>query len=635
LFTIPGKPKLSLAQVRDRSNRNVVPIEVNQILARIFKPLKRIHGNSLRTHGLRVKAKYPLTRATLRRYLDFIHKLQLVGPDVELLENLYSGDLVWDEIKSITPEPAQECFDIEVCNTHNFLLDGIISHNSTNLSRSEVLEAISRPYFQILYVAPLQQQSYRYSTLYLSEAISSCDYAIKLQKGDEELGDGKIVKSVAHKAFSNGAGIQMSYAKTSPDRARGITADMIDFDEVQDHLADHVPIVKESLSNSAWGICRYTGTAKTTDNLIDHLFNQSSMSEWTCKCSACGHYNQPTKDNDVLRMIHIDGPVCTKCRKKGLIRVLDIRKGFYVAGKPDRENEFLGLHVPQIVVPAIVFSPRRWQRLIRKVLKLPPSIIYTEILGISSDVGVRLISQENIDECCTLGTHVECRSLINTYLWRVVAIDWGISEITSYTVVAVIGFSQQGTYDVLFAKRYVGQDIEEIIADICRIYAAYQCHYASADFGVGFTNNKMLSNRGLQVIQIQYVTQNVFMTFNPMHGQARWMVDRNTALSTMFFGIRNKNIRFCAVEDSKEYTVDLLSPYESVNEESAGIVKKRFLRDPSRPDDFAHSLTFGLLVLMYLVDDQLLKIRPDHAIPNGFPEDGVSYDVISQMSGRD
>lgn len=507
---------------------------------------------------------------------------------------------------------------------------------STNLSRSEVLEAISIPHFQILYVAPLQQQSYRYSTLYLSEAINSCDLAQAMQRSDGELGEGKVVKSVSHKAFSNGSGIQMTYAKTSPDRARGITADMIDFDEIQDQLSDNIPVIAESLSNSSWGISRYTGTAKTTDNVAEHFFRQSSMSEWTIKCPACGHQNMPTKDNDVLQMIHVSGPVCTRCRKKGVITVLNVRTGSFVAAHPSREKEFLGMHIPQIVVPAIVEDPRRWARLIRKVLKLPPSIIYTEILGISSDVGIRLISQEDIDECSTLGTHVACRDSIDKYSYRVVAIDWGISEITSYTVASVIGISQQGSYDVIFGKRYVGQDIEEIINDICHIYNAYRCHYASADFGVGFTNNAMLRNRGLQVIQIQYVTQNTFMTFSPMHGQARWMVDRNTALSTMFFGIRNRNIRFCAKEDSKEYTVDLLSPYESVNEESAGIVKKRFLRDPTRPDDFAHSLTFGMLVLMYLVDDHLLKVKPDHALPEGvFPEDGVGYDVVSQMTGRE
>ena len=52
---------------------------------------------------------------------------------------------------------------------------------SMNLSRSEVLDMLTIPHFQILFVAPLQSQTQRYSTLYLKEAIGSCSTAVALQ----------------------------------------------------------------------------------------------------------------------------------------------------------------------------------------------------------------------------------------------------------------------------------------------------------------------------------------------------------------------------------------------------------------------------------------------------------------------
>ena len=507
---------------------------------------------------------------------------------------------------------------------------------SLGLSRSEVMAAASIQHFQILYVSPLQQQSQRYSLMYLSEAISSFSVARELQSSEAELQEGPVVKSVAHKAFSNGSGIQLTYSKTSPDRARGIMADMIDFDEVQDQLADHIPIISESITGSTrFGIRRFTGTARTTDNIIEVLRQQSTMSEWAIRCPACGYWNIPDRDHNVLDMIHTSGVVCSHCRRvKGMITKLDVRVGEWVHARPEMEREFLGFHIPQIIIPAIVEDPNRWYRLVSKVLHLPPALIYPEILGLAYDTGVRLITQEDIDKVSDLPSHVDLHKWLGKYQYIALGIDWGISEVTSYTVATVVGVTINLQYDVLFGKRYVGQDISEIIDDLERMYRSYKCSFVAPDFGVGFTNNQLLKQRKLSVIQIQYVVQNTFLRFNEMHGVARWMVDRNTALSSTFFGIRSGRIHFPAIPDSKNYTGDLLSPYEHVYEESSGISKKKFLRDPNRPDDFCHALTFALMTLMYVMDDDMLKIAPEHA-PDyegaEFPVDGANIDMISQL----
>jgi hypothetical protein len=580
-----------------------------------------------------------ISRAEVAEIVDAAQEMD--GKERQLFKDIRRSDILPDMFKirgvpySLQDYPQfRALYDQDFVQKIIFLCGRQIS-KSTNLSRSEVLEGISIPHFQILYVAPLQQQTQRYSNLYLSEAISSCPFARSMQSNDRELGESKIVKAVHHQSFANGSGIQLTYAKTSPDRARGITSDMVDFDEVQDQLADNIPIITESLSNSEWGIQRFTGTAKTTDNVIQYLFNQSTMSEWAMRCNSCGHWNIPTQENNVLDMIHVKGTVCVKCRKKGLIRPLDLHAGMWLHASPKLENEFLGLHIPQIVVPALVYDPSRWVRVINKVLKLPPSIILTEVLGISSDTGVRLISQSDIDAVSDLGSHEELQHVSNKYAYRVLGIDWGISEITSYTVATVVGVTHNGNYHVLFGKRYVGMDPEEVIHDIVRMARAYKADYLAPDFGVGFTNNALLRNRDMQVVQIQYVTQNRFLNYGELHGIPRWMVDRNTALSCTFYAIRNDRVHFPNVEQSKEYTVDLLSPYESQTEVSSGIVKKHFLRDPNRPDDFCHALTFAMMVLMHLTDDDLLTLKPESAgdyAGREFPEEGTPYDVVSQLN---
>jgi hypothetical protein len=495
---------------------------------------------------------------------------------------------------------------------------------TTNLSRSEVLDCVQLRNFQILYVAPLQSQANRYSSTYLREAIHTCPLAMALQAGGrasegikEAVGDGAIIKTVGHQAFANGSAIQMMYAKTSADRARGITADRIDFDEIQDHFLEHIPVISESIANSDWGgFRRFTGTAKTCDNAIEHLWRQSSQAEWVVKCQACNHHNVPDREG-APKMLGKTGPCCGKCGKP-----VDVRTGELVHAKPDRPALFTGVHVPQIVVPAIACNPAKWGALLDKVSKaISDAFIYTEVFGVSHDMGARLISQEDIDKASCLGTHSDIRAKLPQYLHIVLGVDWGIAEITSFTTTCVTGVTAEGELHVLFGKRYMGMNMEEVIQDVVRTYHSYKCDICTPDFGVGFTNNTLLVNRGLPVAQIQYTRQNQLMKYHEVCGIPRWTVDRNTALTMVFWGIKHGKIKFPDKTESSNYTCDILSPYEHVIEESSGMRTKSFRRDPSKPDDFCHALTFAALGAMKLSGDSMLNLVPESA-----PFEPVNHD---------
>lgn len=496
---------------------------------------------------------------------------------------------------------------------------------SSNLSRSEVMDMVQIPNFQVLYVAPLKQQSDRYAQMYLKDAINSCVPARLLQSPDAcHLEEGPIMKSVSHQAFLNGSGIQTMYAKTSADRARGITADRIDYDEIQDQLIDHLPIIAESVSNSEWMVQRYCGTAKTTDNTIEHLWRRSSMSEWGVTCEHCNHVNIPSKDGNVLAMIHVSGPVCARCRKP-----IDPKTGTLIHGRPDKARSFLGIHVPQIFVPAVYTSPTKWAKLIDKVIRLPEALVYTEILGISHDAGLRLITQEDIDRASILGSHEELRAKMrDNYVYRVLGVDWGGgSDVTSFTVSCVIGVTPEGQLHVLFAKRYAAMNIEEVIVDVIRTFNAYHCNMVAADFGGGFTNNSILANKGIPVSRVQYVKANSFIRFSDANNIGRWQVDRNTALNVVFWGVKYGKIFFPSPSDSAHYTSDLLSPYEHLRELSSGMVSKTYLRNPSVPDDFAHALAFGSVMAMRLAGDRMINLVPETAMEytgTEFPEQGIT-----------
>ena len=489
---------------------------------------------------------------------------------------------------------------------------------TTNLSKSEVLNCVQIPHFQILYVAPLWSQTQRYSTMHLRPSIRESKIAVSMQnKGNNNKYNSEIIKTVSHQSFRNGSGVQLTYAKTDTDRARGISADRIDFDEIQDQLIDGLGVITQSLTNSDYQLVRYTGTAKTIDNTIEGLWQDSTQTEWTMKCPHCNHWNQPTLENNVFDMIQLKGLCCSKCGK-----VIDPRNGDWLDTYPYDFPRIKGYHIPQIIIPAIVEDERKWNKVVRDVLTKSKSIILQEVLGISADQGARLLTKEAIDNASILPIDASpedpisyLQSKKSKYKYRIVGIDWGIAEESSFTVAAVIGVTADGHIDVLNAIRFTGGNPILIMKEIHKLYKTYSCNMVAADAGAGFVYNAMLGmNMGLPLVSIQYSAQNSFMTYNPQFGRERWVVDKVSAITLTFLGIITGKIRFPKGLFMSAFIDDLLSPFEYLSTSANGHKVKKILRNPSKPDDFTHALTFANLAANKLVLGTDLTAMPSSAV---------------------
>jgi len=65
-------------------------------------------------------------------------------------------------------------------------------------------------------------------------------------------------------------------------------------------------------------------------------------------------------------MIQPGGPSSVKCK-----RVLEVRDGRFVHAHRDAfDKGFRGFHIPQIIVPAVVYNPLRWAEIYRLKLKI-------------------------------------------------------------------------------------------------------------------------------------------------------------------------------------------------------------------------------------------------------------------------
>ena len=501
---------------------------------------------------------------------------------------------------------------------------------SVTLSRSEEFLALVIDQFQLLYVAPLQEQTRRYSDLYLTEAIRSCPLAVQLQskKMAGKLSDSKILTSVGHQTFANGSGIQLTYAKTSADRARGITADMIDFDEVQDQSDDTVPIISESLTSSKYGCRRFTGTAKTTENFIEAQWQKSSQCEWVMKCTGCGTWAIPTLDGGVLKMIGADGLHCLHCGKR-----INVRNGKWIAAYPSRQEIFQGYHIPQVVCPAITDDLNNWQKLLRKLTTGMLATFIQENLGISYSVGQRLLTRHHIMRQSVLPSTKDLQEELkrnpHRYSFVVAGIDWGGAELSSFTVITVIGIRPNGRIDTLWARRYRGYDPDEQMIDIARICRFYNVVAVAADAGMGLDKNQILAKRfGIPIVQMMYTRQLKLFGMNQSKGRTNtvkcWTIDKVMALDTLFLAIRNRRI-FFPKDNFDIYTDDLLSPYEQTTE-VGGMTHRLYLRNQAHPDDFCHALCFASMLAMKLLGMAVDDMIPPEAFGGGKASDEAPID---------
>ena len=491
---------------------------------------------------------------------------------------------------------------------------------STSLAYTQVFDAISIPNFRILYVAPLEMQTLNFGNGYLTEALHSCELARRLQSRDLEgvFTDTKILTAVMHQSFANGSSIKLTYAKTSADRARGITADRIDFDEIQDQLIDNLPVITASLTTSEYQFERYTGTAKTVDNTIESLWQQSSMCEWVMRCPGCGHWNIPNEEGGVYDggMIQADGLHCVKCDHR-----IDVYEGEWMATYEDRLQDFQGYHAPQVIFPFIVNNPSLWGRLVMNKIRQPRGAFMQETLGIACDVGSRILTQKDIDAHSLLPSMLDLQKDLKRYTQFVGGIDWGGAEEASFTVHTILGIRADGRLDCVYAHRYEGFDPDEVLPSIAKAHRFYGCTMCAADYGMGFDKNVMLQKLfGMRMCQMMFCHQNKLLSYSPTLGYPRWTVDKTTALDTLFMGIKNSRI-FFPREGFETLTKDLLSPYEHVTD-VGGLTRRRYLRNPNQPDDFCMALCFASMLAMKLVyGSDNLDVIPDSAFNRGITDD--------------
>jgi len=510
---------------------------------------------------------------------------------------------------------------------------------STSFACRQWMMARTLRSFKSLYVVPRSDQLETYQNKF-----HEMEQANRFYRRDR-----KFRQNLGYKEFQNGSVIEMASVHTTAADIRGKSCDEILYDEFQ-HFDPELELeVSQTQAASSIKITIYAGTSLTTDSALEQRWNESSQGSWMIKCS-CGHWNIPLPEFQALDMIQPQGPCCVKCG-----RILDVWAGKYVHAYPRRfEAGYRGFHVPQIIVPAVVYNPMRWAEIYKDKIRTGGGRKFMqEVLGVATEEGEKEITRKQLEDICVLGSDLQqllAKAQRGDYAWVVSGCDWGGSDHLpdlrmkrSTTVHVVMGVLPTGQFDILHFRRYEGLNYEDIAADILRNHKAYRGHALASDFGVGSFYNSALRK---QIPLQRHLIFNFVGPASPLLSQSDgrdqynlWSLNKSESISLTFDAVRHKKIRCFDFEIAQHFLEDFLHLFRAPGEsnQQGGATTFLYRSHPTKPNDALMAVDYAFMLGKILLGEPMiadiaLKVALESSLLGG-PNDICFPNLPGAFSG--
>lgn len=469
--------------------------------------------------------------------------------------------------------------------------------------------------FRSLYVAPSAEQAKVFSNDRIKDIIDASPMLRAYTASS-------VNQAVFFKKFINYSQIRLRYAYLTADRVRGIPADLVLIDEIQDIMVDNIPVIEQCAFHSSYKLFLYSGTPKSVDNTIEHYWTEfSTQNEWVVPCERHGTPNDSSSWHwNVLTDRNIGGAglICDKCGQLIDARHPEAKWAALNPASPDDDKiTFDGYRIPQIMVPWV-----NWEEVLQAQEQYSRAQFMNEKLGMSYDSGVRPIRRGQLKAICKPEIRIaDIESFRDTVQGQEVfaGIDWGPGEANSYTVMSLGAYLGTGNFTVFWIHRFTGQDLdpERQMDAILQIVSQLNVAMIGTDYGGGFMqNDKLIKSFGPgRVAKYQYnPRQKKKLYYEP--NLQRFMAHRTEVMTALFNAMKARKIDLPCWEDfHNPYGQDILNIFTEHNER---LRMDEYKHPPGKADDAFHSILFLLLASM------LRHPRPD--ILNPQQETGLSED---------
>lgn len=499
---------------------------------------------------------------------------------------------------------------------------------STGLAASGILRVATRPYFNHLTVTPLFEQVRKFSGNYVRPFLVESTFKTHLLRPGSD-------NSVLQRTIANGSNLFYNYASNSADRIRGTSADGVDLDEMQDFDLSVIPIIESCMDASKYKIVRYSGTPKTKDGPLEVYWQQSSQAIWHIPCqeTGCKRVNRCSADGDLLKMIQ--SPVTLVCAGCG--KPVDSRLGYYVHDRPDLRNIFPGYHLPQPAFPMHYADPRAWYKLQDALKTKPLYVIYNEILGESIDVGLKMVTQEDLEGAGKIVARPPAKHNTSPYIITTTGVDWGgkgkelttdKEEFISNTAIAVAGMRADGVVEITSVRRAPYEADHAAEAALVRNTASdSQSDWVAHDFGgAGDVRETVLIHSGWPKKKVMPCTYSIMSVNKPIvywqrpgatGARSSYTLDKTRSLQLLCALIKTRQVLLPEWSSNREALSDFFSLFEESIEGPRGSARRLVKKVKGRTDDVCHAINFAVMACYHAtrrwpnIADAFMKLEGD------------------------
>lgn len=453
---------------------------------------------------------------------------------------------------------------------------------STFLGNRLCTSSAERPHFQSLFVAPTENQITTFNKQKLDPTlIHSPDFRSVWFRKD-------ITNQATFKQLSNGSSIILRSCFLTADSIRGISSDQVCLDEVQDILTDNIPVILECMTKSDYKYTLMAGTPKTNQHSIEFFWDKSTRYEWLVPCLSCNKWNLLGENN-----VRYEGLCCSACDA-----FLDASRGEWVATNPDRNATVAGYRIPQIMVPWIPWHGENsiWD----KYLSYSKEKFYNEVLALPYDNASCPITVDQLMAICdpqlsmilSRGIGGKLDSMIIT-----AGVDWGTGQDDgSYTLLVIGGFTPDGRFVQLFAKRYEGPEAEpeHAIKDIIKILKRFRIDLVGVDWGFGFGMNSRLMEFFPDKVVEFFNSDNQRQMMKYDKDGRRWTLSRTMVMSEMFSLMKTSNVILPKWEETKVFARDALNIFTDYMQRGGSTIM-RYNHAPGKQDDWFLAIIYAYM----------------------------------------
>lgn len=477
-------------------------------------------------------------------------------------------------------------------SSHVVLMAGRQVAKSSTAANFITAECIGEADWNAIAVLPSIMQMRRFSNQRVGKVISTSELVKKWFMNTS------CKRNTYERSFANDSTMFFG-ALSQLESLRGLSGNRMFEDEVQDMILEELDIVEEAMSGqrSDRKFIMRAGTPKTVGNILEETFRDSTACEWIVKCPS-GHHNLPDVDN-----IHPSGFICKACKS-----VCDVRDGYWMAQNA-LDKKWLGFRLPQIIFPLHTEDPKNWEDLVHKRNTMESARFMNEVMGQSAGSGIEFLTEDDLRACCEPGVdfaaYLDPRG--EKYSLIMATIDWGLTARKSYTILSIWGVTQNGRIKLLFAYRFMHNDLTLQIQQIATYVKTWNVRLIGADWGAGVVQGINLEQMvGQRVHKFMYVSEqsNVAVYDKESH---LYKINRTQCMSEAFLSMKQKRFLFPDWNIFKQFSPDILSIFMEPLDDRNMNDKFKYSHPENKPDDFAHTCTYAQ-VLLYLLRERKLFI---------------------------